>query len=755
MDSFPILKRALCGALTCISPLTFQTVFFFFFLIPTPWIFAATNIPTQAWSRDINAGGYTDGAPIGGFGAGTITWNFAGDFYQGRLNIGSTDFGVDPDCHFYMYQKPQGQSVVYEKLTAATLGSGQATYYALYPKAWVDYHGTLFPCKAKVTQFTPMIPGDYQHSSYPIGVYEWDLTNPTTVSCDVAVMLTWDNSFGGNNASVTTSSDQVGLVLTRSGGNTPSDQSQGEFTLATRSGKDIQVTYQSDSAVANLETAFSTAGSLKNAVGPDSLGAIAFKTTLAPGQEIKIPIVLTWDIPLCRPGKGYLWYREYTRYFDWTGTNSFRIAQEALNHLADWETAIDRWQNGVLAGNYPEWLKTMVFNELYYYVTGGTVWECGAGSNQQVDYKEHMFSSLESYIYALYGTSDVRFYGSWPLALLWPDIDKQEVKQFCDSVINNRGDRPAALGTCAHDFGSFNTIFTEWNAYKYRDTTQWKDLNSKLVLMIYRDWALTGKTDSTFLDYCWPAVMTGMSKVHSECDENGLPYSKGEDQTYDDMGLFGDSAYCGSLFLAACEAAQEMARVQGNNVLANQYQTWFKKGQAYFETKLWNGSYYNIDTASQDTSRIMSDQLAGQWYAKAVGLPGIVPDDHAISAWQKVHDYNWAKFDNGAHGIMNVMTPGGSIDTSFYQSQEMWVGTAWGAVAGMVQEGMDSQAAEEGQSLYNSIWNLGQFWFRTPEAWQTGLAKMRAPYYMRANCVWAVKHAYDLEAEAKKTSTNP
>ncbi|MGH7739646.1 MAG: malectin domain-containing carbohydrate-binding protein, partial [bacterium] len=31
-----------------------------------------------------------------------------------------------------------------------------------------------------------------------------------------------------------------------------------------------------------------------------------------------------------------------------------------------------------------------------------------------------------------------------------------------------------------------------------------------------------------------------------------------------------------------------------------------------------------------------------------------------------------------------------------------------------------------------------------PEAWQTGVTNIRAPYYMRANAIWAVKHAYDI-----------
>jgi non-lysosomal glucosylceramidase len=65
----------------------------------------------------------------------------------------------------------------------------------------------------------------------------------------------------------------------------------------------------------------------------------------------------------------------------------------------------------------------------------------------------------------------------------------------------------------------------------------------------------------------------------------------------------------------------------------------------------------------------------------------------------------------------------------------------------MIQKGMAEEADEIGRSLYDTIWNRGQLWFRTPEAWQTNLTQVRSPYYMRATTVWAVKQAYDARSE--------
>ena len=724
-------------------------------------VFAATTIPSQAWSRDINASGYEDGAPIGGFGAGTITWRLNGNFYKTRLDISAGNdsgsaFVDDSNCKFFMYQKPAGGSASVIQLDSANIGSGQASYYSLFPKAWVDYYGSKFTVKARVTQFSPAIPGDYQRVSYPEGIYEWDLSNPTSGNVDAAIMFTFDNTYSGASAqAVTAAGNFTGIVL-KSGITNPTNKNQGEFCLGTVGGTGVTVSYLSAASVGALQTSFSTNGVLSDTVGSNTIGGIAFKVTLAPGASVKIPIVLSWDIPIAQPTTGNKWYREYTRYFSRTGVNSWAVAQDALTNYASYESQIDTWQNGILTNPYyPSWLKTMLFNEMYVYFTSGTMWEAGAASGQADNANEDMFSHLESYIYEFYGTSDVRFYGSWALFLNWPDIDKQAIRQFSDSIYTTRTDRPAPLGTCAHDFGDPDNLFEKWNDYVYRDSTTWKDLNSKFVLMVWRDYHLTGDSDSTFLTYCWPSVKTAMAKVHSECGTDGLPQSAGIDQTYDDLGLTGTTAYCGSLFLAACQAAVQIATVEGDAASAAAYQSWFNTAQASFESELWTGTYYKIDTGSSAPTRIMSDQLCGEWYSKALGLGGVVSDSHAQSAWQAVYDNNFSKFTPGI--MCNVMTAAGAIDTSTSQSQEGWVGTTWGAVSGMVLESMTAQSNAVGASIYNTIWNTAQYWFRTPEAWCNNLTNPRAFYYMRGSTIWAVKQAYDLLPSAcgSQTCTPP
>ncbi len=709
---------------------------------------ASILIPETAWSRDVAAPGYKDGAPAGGFGAGTITWRNDGMFYK-RFLTGQNTLEVDDKCGFYFYQKPQSGKPVTLKLNADSLGKDQAMYYSLFPKSWVDYYGDKFLCKAKVCQFSPIIAGDYRLSSYPAAVYEWEITNTFSEAVEVSVMFIWNNS-SGHHTQVTNIDGKTYLILRRDGTQAAKSQSETEFIMAADNSDKTLVTYASASNLNTFESDFSADGKLGNKTGQDKTGAIAVKAVLQPGESVDIPIILAWDNPICLTDLYFphKYFREYTRYFGRSGLNSMSIAVEALDNRQKWEDYVDKWQSEILNNSkYPKWLKTTAFNELYYYFAGGTIWEAGAASGQIDNPDEDMFSHLESFTYLFYGTSDVRFYGSWPLVMFWPEIDKQCVRQFSDSITTERKDRPAPIGTCAHDFGGINTVFTKWNEYNYQDSTQWKDLNSKFVLMVYRDWALTGKSDTNFLKYCWPSIIKALDKVKSQdSDNDGLPNSLGADQTYDNMSLMGNTSYCGGLLLAACEAAQEIAKVMGDTTKAKEYRDWFIKSRNSFEKKLWTGNYYKMDTGSENT-RIMLDQLCGQWYAKACGLPDILQKDHVKKAFKTVYKKNFKSFGNGKFGPVNVIYSDGKMDYSSEQTSEVWGGVAWSVAAGMVQEGMTNEAEEIGSSLYNGIWlnEKPQFWFNAPEAWTSNFSKARANYYMRENAVWAMIHAYDIE----------
>jgi non-lysosomal glucosylceramidase len=155
----------------------------------------------------------------------------------------------------------------------------------------------------------------------------------------------------------------------------------------------------------------------------------------------------------------------------------------------------------------------MLFNELYALIDGGTFWGREAGSDTKVPAK---FALLECFDYAYYGTLDVNFYGSLPLLRFWPEIDKQALREFAETVrkewpeqglwvwktmqtgepVTHKRKKPGAV---PHDLGvPEGDPFVAVNEPGWQDTNDWKDLNSKFVLMVYRDYVLTGAATRGF-----------------------------------------------------------------------------------------------------------------------------------------------------------------------------------------------------------------------------------------------------------------
>ena len=168
--------------------------------------------------------------------------------------------------------------------------------------------------------------------------------------------------------------------------------------------------------------------------------------------------------------------------------------------------------------------------------------------------KPDSFTYMECFDYPFYGSLDVRFYGSWALLRFWPEIEKQEMREYTATIPESnpqhyiwgwksaREHQPVEFtrkvpGAAPHDLGApQEDPVVNPNQYNYQDVSNWRDLNSKYVLMIWRDYALTGAKDEAFLRESWPAVKQAMEHLKQyDTDGDGLIENGGfPDQTYDD-----------------------------------------------------------------------------------------------------------------------------------------------------------------------------------------------------------------------------
>src|SRR4029077_2052967 len=188
---------------------------------------ANDDIPKAAWKRPIGAplenpgtkkpaldaghidNGFWQGAPVGGFGAGTFSRSYRGDFSRWHMKTGVHKYETVDVDQFAMYQKVEGTSQgVAQVLTASHPGGtglsswkwdypvGAGDYYSLYPKSWSDYRWDKFPAHVTLEQFSPVLPDNYKETSFPLAVYRWHAENPTDHAVTVSVLLSWANMLG-------------------------------------------------------------------------------------------------------------------------------------------------------------------------------------------------------------------------------------------------------------------------------------------------------------------------------------------------------------------------------------------------------------------------------------------------------------------------------------------------------------------------------------------------------------------------------
>ncbi|XP_049629217.1 non-lysosomal glucosylceramidase [Suncus etruscus] len=750
------------------------------------------------------------GCPLGGIGGGTITRGWRGQFCRWQLNPGVYQHRTVIADQFTVCLRRRGQTVYQQVLSVerpSVLRSWNwglcgffAFYHALYPRAWTVYQLPGQNVTLTCRQITPILPHDYQDSSLPVGVFVWDVENEGDEALDVSIMFSMRNGLGGADDSpgglwnepfcLQRDGETVqGLLLHH-----PTLPNPYTMAVAARCTADTTVThvtaFDPDGTGQQVWQDLLHDGQLDAPTGPSTpskegvgiAGAVCASAKLPPRGQCRLEFSLAWDMPKIMFGsKGQDYYRRYTRFFGPGGDAAPALSHYALCHYAAWEEKISAWQNPVLDDrSLPAWYKSALFNELYFLADGGTVWlevsedsipELGGAMCQLrptlLEYGR--FGYLEGQEYRMYNTYDVHFYASFALIMLWP---KLELSLQYDMALAALGEdltqrQYLMSGAVApvktknvipHDIGDpDDEPWLRVNAYLIHDTADWKDLNLKFVLQIYRDYYLTG--DWGFLMDMWPVCLAVMeSEMKFDKDQDGLIENGGyADQTYDGWVATGPSAYCGGLWLASVAVMVQMATLCGAQDIKNKFSSILSRGQEAFERLLWNGRYYNYDCSSQPQScSIMSDQCAGQWFLRACGLgegdSEVFPTPHIVRALQTIFELNVQAFAGGAMGAVNGMLPQGTPDKSSVQSDEVWVGVVYGLAATMIQEGLIWEGFQTAEGCYRTVWERLGLAFQTPEAYCQQQV-FRSLAYMRPLSIWSMQLALQQQQNKAKQGT--
>lgn len=665
-------------------------------------------------------------------------------------------------------------------------------YVASYPKAKYVFNNKKQPVEITCEQFSPIIPNNYRETSFPVAVFEHTLRNKTKAPAEASVMMSWANMIGWSFndmrpgvqdnwfSFVKENKDKVHFAKTLKlgskkmaavimGQKKPKAEREmdGEIAVAVL-GENVstQTYFYTNGKGEDLYKQFATDGTLSDQYPPHMLehqnygAAVAGKVTLQPGETKKVTFILVWDLPIAHFGSGIDRYKYYTKFFDRSGKNSWAMVQEAARKHSDWSEQIDQWHTRIITESKvaPKLNKRsqekyfrMLVNELYFLSDGGSYWDAETGD----------FGLLECFDYPFYETLDVRFYGSFPLLKFWPQIELKIMEDFAKTIDQeypemtrfhhhtddpqlplpkNKAerilcyDRKKVKGSCPHDLGSPKVNpFGKPAGYTWQNTNYWKDLNTKFVLMVYRDYVYT--EDKDFLKRLWPAMISATNfMLKMDKDKDGIPENSGyPDQTYDNWIMHGVSAYCGSLWLASLLAMVRTAKILHEHKEAERLQKILNKAEKVFEKKLWNGKYYDLCEGNTD---IMADQLIGQWYCDILGEQGVLPPERVYSALKMIYRNNYKGTARGKWGVVSGKTKNNKM-VEAEQGRDVWVGANFALATLYLKHGLSKEAQAILNTMSEVIYERG-FFFRTPEGWDTK-GHFTATMYMRPNAIWALE----------------
>jgi non-lysosomal glucosylceramidase len=539
--------------------------------------------------------GPNHGMPLGGFGAGCIARAPDGSFNLWHLDGGEHWFGVLPDCQFALFEgdgddrraralavapqrddsRPEGGVPLqaWDWFPASTPERSTGSVAARYPLGWFHYD-EVFRAEVGCEAFSPILPGDYQRSAYPLAVFRWTFRNPTASPLTLSLLLSWRNTCGwftNTDAAATVHFrddgspehhyapaigrsrgqrnrwiDAPGLrgLLLEGERSAPVAEGEGQWCLALPDPQGLAELGVREAEIfrcarwnpagdgAELWTSFATDGSIQDEQddrisGDDdpASAALAVRFRLDPGASLEIPVVIAWDLPVTAFGRGSGALRRYTDFFGDGGDNAAAIALEGLSEWRQWREAIDTWQQPVLERtDLSEPLRMALFNELYDLASGGSLWTAATAADPV-----GRFGVLECLDYAWYESLDVRLYGSFALLQLWPELDKAVLRSFARAIpaadptprpigwyfTQGRGRVEAprkVAGATPHDLGAPNERpFDATNYTAYQDCNLWKDLASDFVLQVWRTFLRApGGQDLCFLADCWPAAVQAL-----------------------------------------------------------------------------------------------------------------------------------------------------------------------------------------------------------------------------------------------------
>lgn len=643
----------------------------------------------------------------------------------------------------------------WQRELVAQAGGTQTTMTGVYPIAEVS-HDTGGPVDVVVRAMSPLIPGDLDASGLPAVLVEAELVNRSATVAWTWLAFSAHNAvgldphlnprgvrapgYGGNTNTLRRAGRRADLVMANHAVS-PASPWAGQQVLSCEADRVVAFPCfeEPDELIDFLrllapwgdQTRLDAAGWVQagQASAPEPrfgpsppgrtwLGALVAHTVLEPAQRATVRFVLAWhfpnreadfvqygpDRPEVGPTRFWIGNHYATRFAD-----ALAVADDALSRWSwHWEQT-RRWTDALAAVNLPEqWRTHLAAQPVPLRTPTAFRTHDGAcyGFEGLLGSSTEMWSGNAGGACPLncthvwnYAMAAAAIFPGWEASMRETEFDVMQapsgalphrvhlpryLRQYGDGPVG-APDQPALDGMCG------------------------------AVLKTYRE-LRRGAFGLAWVEQRWQRICALMDHVQRTWDpaETGLLHGI-QPCTYD-IGLHGANPYTGTLWLAALRAAEELARLLGDEPRARTWRARFETSSAALDRACFAGDYYvqvpdpDLPALHQWGRGCWSDQLFGQWWAHELDLGHLLPADHVRSALAAIVAHNLRPAEPhaqrpyatpGERGLVMCTWPdGGRPEIPTLYCDEVWTGVEYQVAAHCLREGL----TEEGRAIAEAVW---------------------------------------------------
>ena len=606
----------------------------------------------------------------------------------------------------------------------------QASFTGQFPFGAVRLQDPEIPLRVSVTGFNPFIPLDTVNSGIPCAILEYKLENrgKKRVDYEFSYHLSHLAGDSGRGDGSNTRNEVIpgGVYLSNTEPEGSEHSATASLTVAGHRPKIKAMWFRGGwfDSISALWREVST-GTFRPNKGEDAAhnsgrngGSVLLQGSLAPGASETYPIVIAWHFPNCHYDARRssdsendscqpTWRPFYASQWD----NAAAVASYVRRHYDSLRSRTQAFHDALFSSTLPSFvldaisanLAILKSPTLLLQESGNTwAWEgcfvdsvCCAGTCTHV----------------------------WNYAQALPHLYPELERTFRETELERSMDRRGHI--------TFRSSLPDGETEHQFHAASDGQLGG--IMKVYREWQICG--DRKWLKRMYPLARRSIDYCIRTWDPRGRGVLEEPHHNTYDIEFWGPDGMCTSFYLGGLAAMAELSRDVGKAENATRYEELRKKGAAYLDKHLWNGSYYEqrvtyrglknktfarlVDKVNADSGEVekllkregpkyqygtgcISDGVIGSWMASIYGIGAPLSRARVRRNLKAIFEYNF-KADLSAHactqrpgyawgqeaGLLLCSWPkGGKPTLPFVYSDEVWTGIEYQVASHLIEEGL-------------------------------------------------------------------